>query len=59
MMRQMKRVKILKQFRLSPDIVAFLEKQGGKDGKPGKSGKTQTRIVEEALRSKMAMKGSL
>ena len=54
-----KRTKILKQFRLPTDIVTWLEKQGGKDGTPGKSGKTQTRLVEEALRAKMILKGAV
>jgi predicted DNA-binding protein len=48
----MKRTKlrILEQFRLPPDVSKWLAEQSAK------TGKTKTRLVEEALRSKIALK---
>lgn len=45
-----KKLRILQQFRLPPEISNWL------DGESVKSGKTKTKLVEEALRRKMALK---
>ena len=47
-----KKFKVLTGFRLAPDLVVWL------DNASERTGKTKTRILEDALRARMVMKMS-